>query len=99
MPNNKKNKRIKKKKEIISYTKEERSKQIEQLKMKLGMVGVSQITNNKEEINTTFKNFIEDGIEYEGSFKLHGAKYRLDMKLFNNNKKTCEIFLKYDESI
>ena len=70
-----------------------------QLKMKLEMVGVSQITNNIEEIKDAFNNFIENGTEFDDSIKLHGAKYVLNMKLINNNKKTAEIFLKYKENV
>ncbi len=99
MTNKKKKGKVKKPKIITPYTKEERLNQINQLKMKLEMVGVSQITNNIDEIKTAFNNFVEDGTEFNDKIKLHGAKYILDMKLMNNNKKTAEIFLKYNETI
>ena len=99
MTNKKKKGKVKKSKIIIPYTKEERKQQIMQLKMKLEMVGVSQITNNIEEIKYAFNNFIEHGTEFDDSIKLHGAKYVLNMKLINNNKKTAEIFLKYKEDV
>ena len=99
MTNKKKKGKVKKVKEIIPYTQKEREEQINQLKMKLAMVGVSQITNNIEEINTAFKEFIEEGKEFDDSIKLHGSKYILNMKLINNNKKTGEIFLKYKEDV
>ena len=99
MTNKKKKGKVKKPKIIIPYTKEERLNPINQLKMKLEMVGVSQITNNIDEIKTAFNNFVENGIEFNDKIKLHGAKYIVDMKLMNNNKKTAEIFLKYNETI
>ena len=69
MTNKKKKGKVKKPKIIIPYTKEERLNQINQLKMKLEMVVVSQITNNIDEIKTAFNNFVENGIEFNDKIK------------------------------
>ena len=49
MTNKKKKGKLKKIKQIIPYTKDERDEQINQLKIKLAIVGISQVTNNIQE--------------------------------------------------
>ena len=99
MTNKKKKAKVKKIKQIIPYTVEERDEQINQLKIKLAIVGISQVTNNIEEIKNAFFDFIEHGKEYDNTIKLNGTHYILTMKLINNVKKPAEIFLKHTNNV
>ena len=99
MSKKKRAKKNKEKKIIIPYTKEERSKQINEIRTKLHTLGLAYYNDEMKSLQKKMDEFIESGNEYSNIIKLYGAKRILEVSLRNNNKKPIRFFLKYNENI
>ena len=95
----KKNKKSKKKKEIIPFTVEERKKQIDQIRLKLHMFGLANYNEKMEELQKKMDEFVKNGTEHRDIIKLEGSKRILEINMINNNKKPVKILLKYNENV
>lgn len=99
MSKKKKAKKNKGKKVIIPYTKEERSKQINEIRVKLHTLGLALYNEKMKELQKKMDEFIEVGTEHSDVIKLEGAKRILEVSLRNNIKKPIRFFLKYNENV
>ena len=88
-----------KEKIIQYYSLEERSRFINEIKVKLESVGLHNYDENMTTLNNNFNSFVEHGSEFNYSFPLEGAKRKCIVKLLNNKKYIPSINLIYDENI
>ena len=95
----KKNRRNKKKTEIVKYTEEERKEQVEQLKAKIVMLGFGTYEKEMNQLYQIMDEFIKDGTEYNGKIILPGSERTMVIKFLNNKKHQVSIVLKYNKGI
>ena len=95
----KKNRRNKKKTEIVKYTEDERKEQVEQLKAKIVMLGFGTYEKEMNQLYSIMDEFIKDGTEYNGKIILPGSERTMVIKFLNNKKHQVSIVLKYNKGV
>ena len=90
-------KRVKKVKKF--KTKEMREQQIAEIKSKLSELGLSQEFSGIKEFYEIAEKYINEGVSWSGSIKLHGTKRILEARLPMREHIKCSVNLKYDENV
>jgi hypothetical protein len=95
----KKTKRNKIENKVNHKTKEERIKEINDIKDKIESLGLSNSNENINELYNIFDNYIEIGIADSGMIKLPGLKREIHYILSNRKHIENSVNLKYNENI
>ena len=89
----------KKNKKIKEKTKEQREKEINEIKEKLESHGLSSSFENINKLYNIFDKYIEDGISDTGKLPLPGLKREIHYILTSKSHIVNNICLKYNENI
>lgn len=95
----KKNRRKKKKTEIVPYTEQERVDHVEQLKAKIVMLGFGTYEKEMNQLYKIMDDFVKNGIDFNGKINLPGSERTMVIKFLNNKKHQVSIVLKYNKGI